>query len=441
MQQKICDYNVVEEFLDNSRNKKRMLSGVSKIRLMLLRNEKTDFYMETVFNETMNCLRKSEKIFEQYALLQLLLDFPSSLLQKKGYPLYKIYRFLIDGAMVIANYNEAQKYIKKIIDEDDQSEDYYLNLVYAKKMLSNIYGLQMEIDDAISVGLGFITTLENYFDIYSTESNNLYKEYILLFDRVAIEYYMAGQYKQCEEYHETAQTLLEQVNDQYVKYHILYEQGVRELHQDVSEGVKHINDSLENIPIYDFMTEGQEKDLILGDLLMGMLLEAKTESQVNEIKEQALVKCLELATSLEPFEAILFHWIVGICFVLQQNFKEALRYFRISVIISAKTPIIGTLWKSYLNLAQAYLLFDKCESNSNKNCYKKTARYYIIEAKEIIEEALERNVWTRKDLKRRLSYPMSLINWLLESEPKDVQFKDDSPLHIDFDKYSFFMLD
>lgn len=71
----------------------------------------------------------------------------------------------------------------------------------------------------------------------------------------------------------------------YVKYHILYEQGVRELHENVSLGIKHIEDSLNNIPIYDFMTETQEKDLILGDLLMGRLLECTNEVQINIIKK------------------------------------------------------------------------------------------------------------------------------------------------------------
>lgn len=442
MQQKIYDYGVVEKFIYHSAESKQPLSGIGKIRLMLLKDIKSDLYMELIFDEIITYLRKSEKTFEQYALLQLLEEIPLNILQKKGYFLHKIYRFLIDGAMVIANYNEAKKYIYKLSELNDVSKEYFLNLVYARKMLSNINGLQMEMDDAISVGMDFISTMDDFFDRYNFKADNLQKEYILLYDRVAIEYYMAGQYQQSAEYHKQALAFLEPLNDMYVKYHILYEQGVRELHKDISLGIRHIEDSLNNIPIYDFMTETQEKDLILGDLLMGRLLESTNEMQIDAIKKQASERCNKLATLIKPFESILFHWIVGICHILQQNYKEAIRYFRISVIISAKTPIMGMLWKSYLNLAQAYFLLDSCETNKRIQNYQETAKYYILEAKEIIEDALECNVWTKKDFEKRLSYPISLINYLLRNSSKvDGSFKSDSPLHIDFNQYSFFMLD
>ena len=66
----------------------------------------------------------------------------------------------------------------------------------------------------------------------------------------------------------------------------------------------------------------------------------------------------------------------------------------------------------------------------------------MLEAKEIIENALQCNVWTRDDFKKRLSYPLSLIGKLLGfSDQIDTQFKNNAPLHIDYEQYSFFMLD
>lgn len=440
MKQPVYNSNSVETFLFYAADRKKKLTGISKIRLMLLKDNKGELYMETVFDELVRYLKCSDNSFEQYSLLQLAEYFPVDILQNKGYPLHKIYRFLIDGAMVLVNYNEAKKYIKKINEMDASNEEYYLNMVYSKKMLSNINGLQMEMDNAISVGLDSISALEHYLSI--SETDDLRRECILLYDRVAIEYYMSGQYTQCDEYHSMAQRMLNQFEDSYVKYHLLYEQGIRELHTDIRKGIRHIQDSLKNIPIYDFMTEGQEKDLILGDLLMGKLLDVDNEEQIIDIKNQTLTKCNELATSKEPFESILFHWIAANCFILQKDYKEAIRYFRISVIISAKTAIAGTLWKSYLNLAQAYLLIGCQESNLYNKSYKETARYYILEAKEIIENALQCNVWTKDDFERRLSYPLSLIDKLLGfSDQIDTKFKNNAPLHIDYEQYSFFMLD
>lgn len=441
-QQPISDYNSIEKFLGkvvyyNENN----LSCISKIRLLLKKNDTTTSYMEKVFDEIIKELKKTNNTFEQYTLLQFLEILPLDVLNTKEYSQHKLYRFLMDGSMVLANYNEAKKYIEKINILDESDEEYYLNLIYAQKILSNIHGLEMDMDEAIEVGLESINTLEKYLNLYDS-TDKLYNELILLYDRVAIEYYMAGQYEQCEQYHNTALKMLNKINEPYVRYHILYEQGVRELHYNIPIGIEHIQESLQNIPNYDFMTENQEKDLILADLLMGKLLNTKDENELAEIKRQAIQKCNELATSKEPFESIIFHWVAANCMILENNFKDAIRYNRISVMIAAKTPILSLLWKSYLNLAQTYLLISVQEDNKYRTNYSETANYYLLEAKEIIESALRRNIWTKNCFQNRLMYPLNLINYFLGlSCEKDMQFKIDAPLHLDFDGYSFFMLD
>jgi len=443
MKQKIHNFITVERFLSYAASEKRPLSNISIVNLMLLKNDKSDLYREKIFCKIQTSLNNSDSIFEKYSLLKLFEEIPSHILQNNDYPLYKIYRFLIDYAMVLANYTESKKYIAKMCDLTElMSNDYYRNLIYAKKMLSNINGLQMKMDSAVSEGLDAISTLEKYLNMLDFKSDKLYNELILLYDRVAIEYYMAGQYQECSEYHNKALNMLNKHNDEYVRYHILYEQGVRELHTNPEEGIKNIEDSLKNIPTYDFMTENQEKNLILADLLMGKIICAETDKQVVKIKEEALEKCKELSTSKEPFESIIYHWVTGICLIKEGKYKEAARYFKTSVVISAKTPINSTLWKSYLNLSQAYFLMSGKENDRNAEYYRATALYYVMEAKDIISDALNCNIWTKKDFEKRLSYPLSLINKLIGgSDYIDIQFKDISCLHVDFEGFSFFMLD
>lgn len=420
-----------------------LLSPISKNRLLLM--TKVPEY-QIIAKNIINLFREGEDAHTKYTLLMLLYQIPDNVLDSVHFPRYCLLSNLQEASMNLGDWNTAIGYIEQIKSTNDNSAEYMLCCAKAQLALSNIYGIKLDLYRAINEAEDAIKTveffLENQRNLSEKEVFQFSRILSLLYNRLAIEFYMSGQREKAEDIDLKALIIALESNDQYVENHIKYENGVRLLHKNTEDAKEMIREAKENISIPVGFLVRQEKDLINADYLMAKLLCAENNDNkyIKEIYNESHKLCKELSTTQEPFESALAHTICAITCILCQEYSRALECFYIAVTMSERASIDSFIWKSYLNIAQLYLLL---ASTTNYIDYKKDAVFYASEVKHIIKRGLLKNLDLSSNVEKVFNYPLNIAQSIINGTKvvnNEVE-KKTCALHVDYKSFSFFMLD
>lgn len=441
--QKITNQDNPLALISSAETKGIELSKIS-INRFLLMGKNPDF--RTIAMNIMELLEHEADVHKRYALLQLLCKIPIEILQllkiTKHSLLLNIHRTCRD----FGDWNTSMTYINHIKSMQDDSFEFLLTKAQAQLSLSNIYGLKLDLYKGIYEAQDAIKMLESFaqknISLSEKELFNFRRTLSMLYNRLAIELYMSGQREQAEIVDSKALKIALINNDMYVQNHIKYERGVRLLHTDVEKGKKIILKAKKDIIIPNSKLHRQENDLIQADYLMAQLLSTKETDKkgIRFILAESFTLCNELNTIQEPFESTLIHTVFAIACVLNNDYDKALKYFYIAETAAERASLDSFIWKSYLNIAQIYLLLSE---TSHYDIYNNDAIFYAKEAKQIIEKGISKNPQIKNCIENVFKHPLNIANAIINNGViNSTEFhKDSCALHVDIQKFSFFLLD
>lgn len=418
------------------------LSQVTACRLELMKIN-PDFKSAAV--GLVEALGKEDNIHQKYSLLLLLNKIPDDILNTVGFPKYQLLYNLQQACTTLGDWNNAIDYIEQIKELNLLADDFILIKAKSQLALSNIYGIKLHFYNAIEEAETSIEDFERYLEInskYFCEQKKFlfYRTLSLLYNRLAIEYYMSGQRAKAEIIDAKALKISQRNKDDYTKNHIKYEKGVRLLHDKPQKAKLKIQEAKSNIILPNNFLDRHEMDLIKADLLMARLLCAKLDNNnvIKNIYSDSYKLSNEISTNQEPFESILLHSILGICCVLKEEYDFALKNFFIAATIAEKSSLESLLWKSYLNIAQLYYLL-----STNKDTYKNSAVFYALESKHIIEQGIFQNPQLKSNMESIFELPKSIANSIINCKnfnPTEKARKE-CALHVFYKGCYFFLLD
>lgn len=418
------------------------LSQVTACRLELMKIN-PDF--KSVAVGLVEALGKEDNIHKKYSLLLLLNKIPDDILNTVGFPKYQLLYNLQQACTTLGDWNNAIDYIEQIKELNLLADDFILIKAKAQLALSNIYGIKLHFYNAIEEAETSIKDFERYLEInskYFCEQKKFlfYRTLSLLYNRLAIEYYMSGQRAKAEIIDTKALKISQRNKDDYTKNHIKYEKGVRLLHDEPQKAKLKIQEAKSNIILPNNFLDRHEMDLIKADLLMARLVCAKLDNNkvIKNIYSDSYKLSNEISTNQEPFESILLHSILGVCCVLKEEYDFALKNFFIAATIAEKSSLESLLWKSYLNIAQLYYLL-----STNKDTYKNSAVFYALESKHIIEQGIFQNPQLKSNMESIFELPKSIANSIINCKnfnPTEKARKE-CALHVFYKGCYFFLLD
>lgn len=441
---KTLSSNNINSLLGLIKEKGGTLSSISINRLGLM--EENPNY-KTIAQNILNDLNKEENAHNKYSMLMLLCQIPDKILDELNFPRYHLFNNLQEASTALGDWNTAIDYIKQIKSIKKRTDDYILTRAKVQLALSNIYGIKLDLDMAISEAEDAIKSFESFLNKKAAKFNinkrfQFSRVLIFLYNRLAIEYYMSGHRKKAETIDLKAKKLAQVNKDVYAENHIKYEKGVRLLHKNPVLAREEIQKAYIEINIPNRFLNRHEKDLINADLLMAELIcvDQTDSSYIEEIYNKSHTLCDELNTFQEPFESVLAHTICAVTCILRKDYNYALKCFFIAATIAEKASLDSFIWKSYLNIAQLYVILSKETDYTN---YKKDAIFYACEAKKILELGILKNPQLCSNVKKILKHPLNIANSIicksdLISTDKD---KKNCSLYINYDSCYFFLLD
>lgn len=441
---KVSSNNNIHSLLHLISENSFSLSSISINRLNLM-EEKPDY--KNIAQNIIKNLNEENNAHDKYSMLTLLCQIPDKILDEVGFPKYHLLNNLQEASTALGDWNMAIEYIKQIKSMKRRTYDYILTRAKAQLALSNIYGIKLNLDMAITEAEDAIKNFEFFLSkrtakFHENKNFQFSRVLIFLYNRLAIEYYMSGQRKKAETIDLKAKKLAHLYSDVYSENHIKYERGVRLLHKNPILAKKEIQEANTNINLPNSFLNRHEKDLINADFLMAELMCANhnDSSCIERIYNESRALCDELNTFQEPFESVLVHTICAITCILRKDYNNALKCFFIAVTIAEKTSLDSFIWKSYLNIAQLYVLLGV---ETNYMNYKNDAVFYASEAKKILELGVLKNPELVFYIKKVLKHPLNIANSIiyetsLKSTEKD---KKNCSLYINYDSYYFFLLD
>ena len=378
-------------------------------------------------------------------MLLLLNKIPDDILNTLEFPRYQLLYSLQQACTTLGDWNNAINYIEQIKELDLITDDFILIKAKAQLALSNIYGIKLDYYNAIEEAETSIKDFERYLEVnlksFCEQKKFLFNRTLaMLYNRLAIEYYMSGQREKAEIIDAKALKISQRNKDDYTKNHIKYEKGVRLLHDKPQKAKLKIQEAKSNIILPDNFLDRHEMDLIKADLLMAKLICAKLDNNkaIKRIYSDSYTLSNEISTNQEPFESILLHSILGICCILREEYDFALKNFFVAATIAEKSSLESLLWKSYLNIAQLYSLLP-----TDKEKYKNSAVFYAWESKKIIEQGISKNHQLKSIIESIFELPKCIIDSIInckELNPTEKARKE-CALHIFHKDCYFFLLD
>lgn len=388
-----------------------------------------------------------------FEILQLLERIPRDILETNGMPAHRLYRLLVSACMEMGNWETAERYVQALKEMEDDSPAYQIDAIFARKYLSNNYSFRMKFDCAQEECEDAVAELENYLlqppSMSPEEKRALTRELCLLRNRLSIIYYLSGNHEDAIAMDQTAQETAREENDLYVKYHIQYEQGLRDLRDNPEQGLALIQEAYVRLPQVEQLPGTQEIDLVHADYLMARLKSASVdgifpEELLLEVKRDAAEGCRRLSVSREHVESLMYHAIYAIVSVIEGHLQEAIRYFQAGAEIAYRASLIHMIWKMHLNLAQCYCLLQRNQEGDLAEEYRRNIHFHAQETVTVLEGALQENIRLRSSFQTVLEYPLSLARELANgvSEPHLSGLSTDyCGIHIQYQAYAFFVLD
>lgn len=388
-----------------------------------------------------------------FELLQLLEQIPGNTLEECGMPLYHLYRMLESSCMGMGNWETAEQYVQSLKQLKGDTPSYYIDLLFARKSLSNNYSFRMKFEYAQEECEEAIIDLENYLlsepEMTADEKRTLKRELCMLKNRLSIIFFLSGKHKKARDKVEEALLLAQRENDQYVKYHIQYEMGLWELRSNPQQGLALISEAYNKLPQVELLAGTQEMDLVRADYLMAQLKVAGIAGRfpmdmLRTVKKEAAEGCRRLSNTRERVESMLYHTIYGIVAIIEGNLQEALRYFQMGAEIAYQASLVHMIWKMHLNLAQCYCLLLQDQSASLYEEYQHNMQFHAEEALMVLNQALLENARIHGTFQKVLAYPMALAEQFMK-QPEIPQLSgissDYCGIHINYQGYAFFLLD
>lgn len=372
---------------------------------------------------------------------ELLLKTPQRL-WKKSISLAKIYFFMSEISIRISSWENSRKYLEKILELPQNTEEDALYHILAYKNLGNICGVSLELERSVNYctcGLDLVKDVINKYNKDSIFYNEFLRQYEMLLNRIAVTYWFTGSCDKSVPYQQQALESAQARQDIYSISHTLYETGIRKLHTDIPGGTKNILQALELLPERSEFSEPQERFLVKVELLIARILAYSKNREENELQDilfQSKSICKSLKNETANYESALCHIVQGICHVEQGNIHDALNCFYISMDLSKIGSLETILWKSYLNLAQAYDILD-----AGTGSYGDQITQYSSLSLKLIKANLERNS-SLPTYQALMHLPLYQTNILLGNYNHSLSvLSTQNPLFVQCGKYYFFIMD
>ncbi len=388
-----------------------------------------------------------------FEILQLLERIPRDILETNGMPAHRLYRLLMSACMEMGNWETAERYVHALKEMEDDSPAYQIDALFARKYLSNNYSFRMKFDCAQEECEDAVTELEHYLlqspPMTPEEKRALTRELCLLRNRLSIIYYLSGNHEDAIAMDHTAMKIACEENDLYVKYHIQYEQGLRDLRDNPERGLALIQEAYLRLPQVEQLLGTQEIDLVRADYLMAQLKSASMDGifpkeLLIEVKRDAAEGCRRLSISREHVESLMHHAIYAIVSVIEGQLQEAIRYFQAAAEIAYRASLVHMIWKMHLNIAQCYCLLLRNQEGDLAEEYRRNIHFHAQETVTVLEGALQENIRLRSSFQTVLEYPLALARQFVDgvSEPHLSGLSTDyCGIHIQYQAYAFFILD
>lgn len=372
---------------------------------------------------------------------KMLLDMPKRFWEKE-IGLSEIYFNMSEIAIRISSWRNSRQYLEQIIELPQKTELDRLYNILALKSLGNICGVSLELEKSISFCQQGLEAAKQVLESPCNNpklQNEFCRQYEMLLNRIAVTYWFMGRCDLSAPYQEEALCCAKARADTYSIAHTLYETGIRMLHTDIAGGKEKIQVALEMLPPHSKFSEPQERLLVETELLIARIVayaSKREQSEILDIYKACETLCKTFKVETANYEAALCYIVYGISCIELGNVVDAIKYFYSSMDIAQIGAFETVLWKVYLNLAQAYDILD-----AGSGDYQEQITRYGTLALNLINTSLERNANLPSYLAlMRLS--VNQANQLLgitgctENDPSAQQ-----PLHINYGKYRFFIMD
>ena len=301
------------------------------------------------------------------------------------------------------NWNLAEEYLRKILDEVDEScQEYHYYKALAYQDLSNILSGQLLLDESIRYASDGIEDVKEALLKYPQNSENLKMVEELLIERLAICQLFSGDIDAAVITQEQAYQKAVARNNSYTKLRIEYEKGDVLLHKNLTEGVKILEQKYQESLNCDMLFV-EEPSLIHAMELVGKLLKAWHETDLSAIQD-IYDKSMELDILVKDKgynygASINLQTAACANLYITNNMESTIPLFMKSLEKAVDANLDELLWKCYLNISQCYQHIGADEE----------ATLYAQKCINIIDNMLQQNPKVRPQLERLFQHPIECL--------------------------------
>ena len=340
---------------------------------------------------------------DKKTVYEYLCKMPNVILKKYNYKIYKIYFELAQMIIQSGNWNLAEEYLRKILDEVDEScQEYHYYKALAYQDLSNILSGQLLLDESIRYASDGIEDVKEALLKYPQNSENLKMVEELLIERLAICQLFSGDIDAAVITQEQAYQKAVARNNSYTKLRIEYEKGDVLLHKNLTEGVKILEQKYQESLNCDMLFV-EEPSLIHAMELVGKLLKAWHETDLSAIQD-IYDKSMELDILVKDKgynygASINLQTAACANLYITNNMESTIPLFMKSLEKAVDANLDELLWKCYLNISQCYQHIGADEE----------ATLYAQKCINIIDNMLQQNPKVRPQLERLFQHPIECL--------------------------------
>lgn len=378
---------------------------------------------------------------DKKTIYEYLCKIPDAILKKYNYKLYKVYFELAQLIIQCGNWNLAEEYLRKIVDEiDEDCQEYHYYKALAYQDLSNIFSGQLLLDESIKYAKDGIDDVREAKLKHPKNRENLEMVEELLIERLAICQLFSGDIDSASITQEQAYQKAADRNDSYTKLRIEYEKGDILLHKNLTEGIKILEQKYQESLSYN-MFFAEEPSLIHAMELVGKLLKAWRETNLSEI-QKIYRQSMELDLLIKDKEynygaSINLQTAACANLYMTNDIESTIPLFMKSLEKAVDANLDELLWKCYINISQCYQYIGAEEE----------AVLYAQKCINIIDNMLQQNPICRLQLEKLFQHPIHCLKKIIaDYNPKcisDLNCSIHSVLEIHYVKwneYSFFIM-
>lgn len=354
-----------------------------KFALLTLKKYSSQTNWQELRKSIITFIKEEPSLTLTLSLYGYLLELPPLIHAEEDLPTYYILFQLCELNIRSGSWKTAQYYLQKQLDlpyEEDINAVIYR--IKAAQEMSNILADRLYFEKAAREAENGLELAELWLDkgvLTEKQSHSICREQTKLLARLAVCYWFAGNLKKAAGYQKESYRLASRQKDRYAAAHVLYEIGTLEFHKRYPIGLKImsiVRDSIDTIP----NLKKYEGALIEIQTLIGLLMKAAAE------EDTALLRKVKLRTreykeyhKKQPnsYEEFLNDTIRGICFVLEENWQEALLCFFDSLKKATESDMPNLEWKAVFNIAQLYMQLSPPAACS----YAQRTRVFLDKAK------------------------------------------------------------